>query len=129
MTNDKLSVEARARIIWGEEPASVRQFLTSSGMSPTDAENKIQEFSAERNREIRKMGIWNVCLGALVLCLSAAFIYFVIKQPSTRFPTKLGKAMFAAILAGFWGLWKLVNGLIRLIRPKSETQSITDLSG
>jgi len=49
MNPDDLIVEARARIIWGDEPLSVRYYLTSNGMSAADADAQIKQFTLERN--------------------------------------------------------------------------------
>jgi hypothetical protein len=38
-----------------------------------------------------------------------------------------GKGFGVLMLAGGYGLWKLVNGIIYLVRPQSEHQSITEL--
>ncbi len=57
MNPNELIVEARARIIWGEESPSVRCFLTSNGMSAADAQ--LAAFNRERNAEIRKLGFRN----------------------------------------------------------------------
>jgi hypothetical protein len=43
MNTDDLIVEARARIVWGDEPASVRSFLTSNGMAAAEADAKITD--------------------------------------------------------------------------------------
>ena len=74
MITDDLIVEARARIIWGDEPASVRCFLTSNGMAAAEADAKIKELTLERNAEIRKLGIRDVLIG--VVLVAAAIIFF-----------------------------------------------------
>jgi hypothetical protein len=49
MNPDKFISEARARIIWGEPSASVREFLVSNGVSGWVADAKLKEFELERN--------------------------------------------------------------------------------
>ena len=128
MSTEELVVEARARIVWGDQPASVRHFLTSNGMSTADADSKILELVRERTKEIRKTGLRGTCIGAIIACACASYILYALKHPSTLFPSRQGKAMFFAGVVGLYGIWKLVNGLVDLVWPKSQTRSITELS-
>ena len=129
MNTDDLITEARAKIIWGDEPESVRFFLTSSGMSAAEANAKITELTLERNAEIRKLGMRDVLIGVALLGASGAYLYWVFT--SSRMPrvgVRSGKGYGILALAGFYGLWRLVNGIIRLARPKAEHGSITNVS-
>ena len=128
MNPDELIVEARARIIWGDEPASVRYYLTSNGMSAADAESTVQGFVAERTREIRKTGIRGTCIGAAIVCLCAAYIFYEYKHPSHLSPSRQGRVMFYAGAISLYGIWKLINGLFCLLRPKSERGTISELT-
>jgi hypothetical protein len=128
MNPDELIVEARARIIWGEASSSVRDFLIASGMSAIDADTKIKELIAERNREIRKAGIKSIYIGVASACGAGIWLYIGLRHPSTLFPHHAGYAIASGVLLGLFGIWKLVNGLIDLVRPQSEDRSITDIS-
>lgn len=128
MSAEELLVEARARIVWGEEPASVRHYLTSNGMSAVDADSKILELVRERTKEIRKTALRGAGIGAIIVCACASYILYELKHPSTLFPSKQGTAMFCAGGVGLYGIWKLVNGLVDLVWPKSQTRSIAELS-
>jgi hypothetical protein len=86
-------VEARARIIWGEEPSSVHAFLTLNGMSHSDADRKIQELVTERNKAVRKIGLQGTCIGAAIICTVVIVIWYNFDHPSKLFPAKQGKAM------------------------------------
>ena len=129
MINDDLIVEARARIIWGDEPASVRYFLTSNGMAAAEADARIEELTLERNAEIRKLGIRDVLIG--VVLMAAAMIFFCMLFARSHIPSltvRSGKGYGVLAIAALYGLWRLVNGIIRLVRPKSEHGSIPDIS-
>ena len=129
MNPDDLMVEARARIIWGDEPLSVRYYLTSNGMSAADADAQIKQFTLERNAEIRKLGIKNVLIG--VALIGAAGIFFYPLYASSHIPSvsvRSGKGYGVLFGAALYGLWKLVKGIIYLVRPKSEHGSIPDIS-
>ena len=97
-------------------------------MSTTEADRKIHEFTTERSKEIRKSGLRDASIGATVVCVCASFIYYEFKHPSNLFPSRQGKAMFFSYVAGLYGIWRLVNGLVWLVRPTSEKRSITELA-
>ena len=89
-------------------------------MSPEAADNKIRELVAERVEEKRKIAIGDALIGATIVCLFGAFLYYEVKHPSALFRSQQGKAMFFAVVIGFYGLWKLVKGAISLVWPRSE---------
>jgi hypothetical protein len=124
MKPDKLISEARARIIWGEASLSVREFLISNGVSDAIADAKLREFTIERNAEIRKIGIRNTLIG-VVLTAGAGITIYVISPlaVSSVFPRDLA----VLVIVGLYGCWKLLNGIIYLVRPQSEHKSIPDI--
>ena len=124
-----LLIEARAKIIWGEAAESVREFLISNGMSGPEADGQIKAFKLERNREIRKMGIKNTLIGAGLMTVSGITIPCLLTiPPNYGYRLDAGRGVAILVLVGLYGLWKLTNGIIHLVRPQSEHQSITDLS-
>ncbi|HTV62618.1 MAG TPA: hypothetical protein VMH30_08630 [Verrucomicrobiae bacterium] len=127
-----LMTEARARIIWGDSPASVRDFLASNGISGADADAKIKEFSAERNATIRQMAIRNVLIGAGLTVAAFVGLPLIFAHPDIiRASVNYrggGVIIGSLIFAGVYGLWKLVNGIIDLVRPQSEMGSIPDMT-
>ena len=128
MDTEKLITEARAKIIWGEAAESVRDYLTSNGMPGPEADEQIKAFNRERNREIRKMGIKNTLIGAVLTAISGIVIYLLLaKSEIPHSSTSAGRGLGILVLGGVYGLWKLVNGIIYLVRPQSEHQSISDL--
>jgi len=122
MSPDKFITEARARIIWGEPSSSVHDFLTSNGIPAADAEAKIIGFYLERGREIRKIGVRNILIGLVVLCIAPGILYDI----------SLGMSYFTrGVLCSLpfvvYGVWKLVIGAIYLIRPQLVKKSISDI--
>lgn len=122
--------EARAKIIWGEPSSSVHDFLTSNGISNNDADAAIKEFIAERNKEIRKIGIKKTFIGAALIV--GAGIFFAYVDIGRRMNPGSGR-VFVTIailiaLGGMYGLWKLIDGINYLVRPQSERKSISDIS-
>ena len=128
MDTEKLITEARAKIIWGEDAESVREYLASNGMPGPEADEQIKAFNHERNLEIRKKGIKDTLIGAVLTGVCGGLIYFMLTASEIpHSSTSSGKALGALMLGAGYGLWKLVNGIIYLVRPQSEHQSITEL--
>ncbi len=128
MKPEQVIVEARARILWGESAASVREWLISNGLSVTEADGKIKEFTAERVTELRRLGIKNMVIGVAIwaggtLTLYPLFRYFD-SLSHIRRPVFIG--LFGVV--GFCGLWRLIRGIGYLARPRSEERSLTELS-
>ena len=126
MSAEKLTSEARARIIWGEPSSAVRDFLVSNGVSDSIADAKLKEFERERNRELRRIGVQNVLVGALLTGAAAITLY--VASPVASATSGLVKALALALLAGVYGCWKLAKGAIYLLRPHSEHKSIPDIA-
>ncbi|HZI32633.1 MAG TPA: hypothetical protein VFF11_09835 [Candidatus Binatia bacterium] len=133
MDTNEIFVEARARIIWGDSPASVRDYVIANGIPAPEAEARIKEFNTERDVEIRKMGIRRVLIGAGLLLMAGIVLYAVIssydKGSSVGHISSRGDgtAFGMALLAAFYGFWKLLNGICDLVRPKSEEGSVSDM--
>jgi len=123
---DKVISEARARIIWGESSLSVRDFLISNGISDMVADAKLKEFGLERNKELRNIGIRNTFIGAVLTGAAGIALYFAL-PPANGFSSSITRASGVILLAGLYGLWKLVKGVIYLVRPQSEHKSIPDI--
>ena len=116
----------------GEPSPSVRDFLTANGISDIDADAKIKELNAERNREIRKLGGKKTIFGAVLLVGAGIFFCFSLKHvnldrmDSYSARAFVGTAIVVAI-AGFYGLSKLIDGIIYLVRPQSEEKAISEM--
>jgi len=128
MDTEKLVTEARAKIIWGEDAESVHEYLTSNGMPGPDADEQIKAFNLERHQEIRKKGVKNTLIGAVLLGGSGSLICLLLSAPEGHhWSTSSGKVLGVLMLAGAYGLWKLTNGIIYLVHPQSEQKSISEL--
>ena len=113
---------------WGEEPASVRYFLTSNGMSVAEADANISALTLERNAEIRRLGIRDVLVGVALIGAAGVFFYWLFaSRHIPRVSVRSAKGYGVLALGAFYGLWRLVNGIIRLVRPKAEHGSIPDM--
>jgi hypothetical protein len=135
MGTDTVLSEARARIIWGETPLTVREFLVARGVSRAVAEAQVQEYVHERNREIRGIGMRSLLEGVLLTGVAGGVLYWI---STWVFPPgggrvyglegrvlSLGMIFLAAI--GLYGLWKLAKGIVYVVRPQSEQGSVSEM--
>jgi hypothetical protein len=117
-------------IIWGESTDAVRRFLLSNDTSSREAEECLVLLREERNREIRKTGIRKVLVGAVVLGVAVCGLVLLWDTILDRSASRRGGGgLFVLLLLGlFFGIWKLVDGLIYLIRPQLESKAISEIS-
>ncbi len=98
-------------------------------MSAVDAETKIKEFTLERNTEIRRLGIKNVLVGLALIGVAAIFFYgLYARSHMPHLSVRSAKGYGVLALGAFYGVWKLVNGIVCLLRPKSEHGSLSDMA-
>jgi len=125
MSADKVMSEARARVIWGEPPSSVRDFLIGNGVSQPLADAKLKEFELERSQELRRIGLRNVLTGVVLTGAAGVTLYMGFRNASAT--TGIISALAVVLLAGVYGMWKVVKGARYLVRPQSEHKSIPDI--
>lgn len=123
MNQDELIVQARARIIWGEELSSVRSFLTSKGMTTVQADATVKEFAAERNAAVRRQGLRNLLMGVALLAVAGVLLFLV--WAGTDLPVE---GYGVLVVAALYGMWKLAAGLFPVVRPRSRDLTLPDIS-
>jgi hypothetical protein len=121
------TLEARARIIWGESSLSVHDFLTSNGLSAAEADSRIIEYQHERNAEIRKIGIRSILIGLLVASLTILAMYLVLWPLDRGSIAYANRGVAAVACVGLYGLWKVGIGSVYLIWPQSVRKSVPDI--
>ena len=72
---EQVLIDARARIIWGDPPAEVRDFLMENSIPAAEADAQIKTFVRERIAEIRRTGFRNTLIGAVLTGLAGGGIY------------------------------------------------------
>lgn len=125
MESKTLLIEARAKIIWGDPPESVHAYLTSNGMSQADADANIKRLMAERNREIRDIAFRNLLIGLALVSVAGFSAYLFRPQPAT---VRHYKGIIFAAVMGMIGIWKLIQGIIYLVRPQFDQESVSEIS-
>jgi hypothetical protein len=113
--------EARAKIMWGDDPKKVASFLRSEGLSFEEANSMVQELFVERAKTVRAEGFKKMIIGgALVL---VPIVFFLACLAAGRIPVRI---LALTVMAGFYGLWQFVKGLLMFLAPKSESGDIYD---
>jgi len=128
MYHDTLLAEARAKITWGESISDVRDYLTSNGMSSADADVAIKELDQERTEEVRKRGTRDLILGLVLTGGAGGLLAVMLSSSYSRIPLRSPKLFGILALVVIYGGWKLTSGIIRLLSPKSDRSSISDVS-
>jgi hypothetical protein len=125
MGNEQIIVEARARIFWGDSPQSVRDYLLSNGISSSEADRKIEAFNNEREKELRRIGLRYLVSGAVFTAPTGITLYIGFRFSSLS--SGYVRALVFVLLVGLYGFWKLVKGIVYLVRPQFEHKSIPDI--
>jgi len=102
-------------------------------MSATGADAAIKELVAERNKEIKSIGVKRTIIGGALVIGTAIFFYWSyhnahIDKMSYRGARGFAAAAILIAVIGFYGFGKLVDGIKDLIRPESDEESLSDIS-
>jgi hypothetical protein len=127
MNTDKILIQARAMIIWGQPVQSVRDYLTTNGLSQEEAEQIISVLNAERHKEIRKAGIRKILIGSALILVSVIGFSGLFQGGGSGRP-RSGRILGLLAVGGMYGLWKLIDGAFQLLRPQSETKDLSHMS-
>ncbi len=126
----KVLDEARAMILWGEPADSVRRLLLSNDLSGKEADQWIAEFTLERLKEIRRTGVWKIVTGIAALTVSGCGLSLIwpLMEETPKAGRIFGIPLSLLLFGILFGLWKLLDGLVYLVRPQLESKSISELS-
>lgn len=122
-----LVVQARARIIWGDEPETVKHWLLENGVAHDTALLIVEKSMEERRREMRRIGLRNLIRGGAFCLVGLATIGFALRSdgPTGAVLNRVGAAGVGAFL---YGLWRVSEGLFRLFFGGSSRESIPDIT-
>ncbi len=85
------------------------------------ADTKLEEFGLERNRELRRVGIRSILIGALVTGIAGIPICIAFHLHT------FNRALAILLPAILYGVWKLAIGSIYLFCPQLVHKSIPDI--
>jgi hypothetical protein len=117
----KAEAEARLKIFWGDPREEVVKFAMMQGLPRDEALALVAALVKERVAMLRGIGIRRITVGISLVCVP--FIAYLIFQRIGVLPLKL----FAlTVMAGLYGAYLLLTGLLMVFFPKSEQGDIAD---
>jgi hypothetical protein len=113
--------EAKAKIFWGDPPEAVIGYLLMQGFSHEEASDLVREMFRERAATVRANGIRKILTG--IGLIAVPIVALIIFLSIGVIPMKI----FAiTIMAGLYGVWLLLNGIIMVLAPKTEKGDLAD---
>ena len=117
----QIEQEARAKILWGDQPEEVIKYLVIKGVQPDEAAGVVRVMLKERSSAIRGNGVRKMVIGAVLVGVPiAALIMFI----------KIGVISFTIMgitgAVGLWGGWMAFTGIFMLLAPKSEAGDVAE---
>ena len=116
---EKAIRDARAAILWGDNPDEVLEKMIKCGVDPETAQAELNSFMSERAMEVRRKGIKKVIIGAVVAAISIGVLAVMILSENF--------SMVMAAPGGFAlvGIYLLIDGLL-LTLTGSMRGSVTE---
>lgn len=111
--------EARAKISWGDSREEVIRFLMLQGYAGEEAAELVRGFFRERLVALRVKGVRKIVLGLALMCVPVIAWFAHLALISL-------KLMGAAIGAGLWGAWLVLNGVILVAAPRMESGDVAE---
>ena len=81
----------------------------------------VQSLIAERAKTVRAEGFKKMIIGGALILLP--IVFFLVSLASGRIYVR---PLALTVMAGFYGLWQFVKGLLMFIAPKSESGDVFD---
>ena len=93
---------------------------------PRRTENAEQKIAGVK---FLKIGVKNILIGVALIGGAGILLYLFFGRPNiVGMNIRTAEGFGIMLLAGFYGIWKLVNGIVYLVCPQSEKESITGIS-
>jgi hypothetical protein len=121
MWREKLQDEARAKIFWGDSPATVSAYLMSQGFNQEEATTTIEAILVERAESVKSSGKKAIFIGVPLILVP--FVSFFIFSTFGVFPIKL---FGLTVAIGLLGGWKLVKGTMMVASPRSQEGDLSN---
>ena len=115
----KVIDEAYAKVIWGEQPGEVINWLVhEKGFTGHQAKELVSDACKDRAAEVRKSGMTLIIRGIIIAGLSAAFL--------VGLALVINRVFFILLIGVAWGFIEVVRGIPRLISGRSS-KGVSDL--
>ena len=113
--------EARAKILWGDEPGEVVKFLMRQGIDAGEAQELVGEMFRERAKTIRRNGVKKGFLGIGLISVPIVFLIICLS-----IGVLLLKLLAVTIMVGLYGCFLALKGTIMFFAPKSEPGDVSE---
>jgi len=113
--------EARAKAMWGDSEKDVTGYLMLQGFNYPEATELAKKIFKERAAAVRANGIRKIIIGFGLMCVPV--ITFIISAIIGIF---IAKIIGAAVLAGLYGMYLSIMGILMAVAPKSEKGDVAD---
>lgn len=120
--SDRGESEARARILWGEEPERVLSDLVKAGWDFEEIESAISEAMSDRRGEIRRRAWKRTAIGTILMAAGSGILVAAVNGGASG-----QKSGGAGLFLIFLGLWQFLNGAMALWLPDGERGCITEM--
>ena len=119
---ESLIWEARAKLMWGDDPREIHEWLEASGVDEGRIVDILRVCAHERDRAVRKQGAIQIAY-SMVLCLLGIGGLFALCWTGLRL-VEVGAvcALVAAV-----GIYRFAVGLDKLVRGGRIEGSVSDL--
>ena len=114
--------EARAKVLWGEPRAEIREWMIDAGVDATYADQVIGAAMKERGAEVRAQGLKDLVVGILIFAVGAGLLVVVLMSGMISVVLVGGSGAGAA-----FGLFKMLRGLGRMIAGGRANVDVSDL--
>lgn len=110
---ERLEVEARAKIAWGHDAATVEGYLTGGGVAANRAQRIVREAVAARDSGFRQKGVLDCLLAGLLVAPVGWILWVVHRRDGWREAAET--AVEGPVLFLLLGGWLLSKGLTRIV--------------
>ena len=121
--------EGRSRIVWGENPSEILEYMIGEGVDEQHARDLIGIALKERDEHIRARGRNSVTKGLIAIVIGGIGAALAIKyDPYPKMRRSPMSYVFAAFgMLFLWGLFHFIRGLRWALSGSKMRGSVTDM--
>jgi hypothetical protein len=119
---NQVECEARAKTFWGDPREEVVKYLMIQGIGAAEATQMAGEMFAERTKLIRGCGVKKIIMGIPLMAFPVVAWIFMV----AAFHFMFIKIWALTLIAGFYGLYCFIKGLIMFFSPGSEPGDVSE---
>jgi hypothetical protein len=123
VNRDQLEHEARAQIIWGDDPDTVLNHLRMNGFADDEAVAFVEGVLRERLAVVRGVGFRQMMMGIGLIAIPA--VAWLMMNNAGVISIKL---LGITGVFGLWGAWKVLQGSLMMLFPSAEQGDLTEHS-